>query len=84
MKESIRRVASIIGIFGLLAFSVVTLQQIAQSCVSGQDACFTAAVTFGVPQASAPVAEMSMTHSVVTSETAEDVPSMLGFIFTLI
>lgn len=84
MKDSIRRVFSATGIIGLLAFSIVTLQQIAQSCASGQTSCLTAAVTFGIPETTVPTTEMLMSHTVTTDATTEFVPSVVSFIFTLI
>ena len=84
MKDSIRRVASTLGVVGLLAFSVVTLQQIAQYCSEGQVSCLSAAVVFGVPEAGLPIAEAPVSHALPTSTYTESVSSVGEFVFTLV
>lgn len=73
-----------LGIIGLLAFSVVTLQQISQYCSSGQVSCLTAAVTFGVPNTQLLGVDAPTYHALPTSTYAEDVPSISEFIYSII
>jgi hypothetical protein len=86
MKDSIRRVFSLTGIIGLLAFSVVTINQVSQVCENGQVNCLSAAVTFGVMQNSIqPSTVVDMNHAAPTTiATSNNVPSMVSFIFTLV
>lgn len=84
MKESFRRVASALGVVGLLAFSVVTVQQITQYCGSGQNACLSAAVTFGVIQTPTPTVNIATNHAAPTTAHTDTVPTMTGFLLTFI
>lgn len=84
MKDSIRRIAYSLGVVGLLAFSVVTIQQINQYCVNGQVSCLAAAVTFSVPQADLPVISIETNHAAPTTVYTDTVPTMAGFFLTFI
>jgi hypothetical protein len=50
MKKSLRRIGTTLTMAGLLLLSLVTLQQVALLCGSGQNSCLVAAVSFGVPE----------------------------------
>jgi hypothetical protein len=80
MKDSIRRVASALGIVGLLAFSVVTVQQITQFCANGQVSCLSSAVIFGVPQAALPIASIETNHAAPTTPHTDTTPTMVEFL----
>ncbi|MCA9354894.1 MAG: hypothetical protein KC877_05220 [Candidatus Kaiserbacteria bacterium] len=84
MKDSIRRVAAALGVIGLLAFSVVTIQSIVTQCGAGQMSCLSAAVLFGVPQAQPVLMDFEMNHAAPTTIHTDTVPTMIGFTLSLI
>lgn len=84
MRDSIRRIASAIGIVGLLMFSFVTIKQITDYCSNGQVSCLSAAVIFGVPQADLPMINIETSHAAPTTAHTDSVITMAGFIITVV
>ena len=84
MKKSVRRIAATMTVVGLLSLSFVTAYQAVSICLSGQNSCLVAAVTFGVSDYSSTPGLVTTTQSVTTPERARSVPTMLEFTFDLI